>query len=142
MKQKTLTKAIRRSFVIGALLGLGIQFNALAADEDEESVEKLDKIEVVGSRIKRTDMEGVSPVASYDREDLEVSGHNTLQDFVRTLTITSGNTADDNNNSFANGTSTINLRGLGNNATLVLYISTTKLLVRKYSTCWSIVNKK
>jgi outer membrane receptor for ferrienterochelin and colicin len=92
----------------------------MAEDDKDENVEKLDKIEVVGSRIKRTDIEGVSPVLTVTREELEISGHNTIQDFIRTLTITSGNTGDDNNNSFASGTSTINLRGLGNNATLVL----------------------
>jgi len=121
MKYKNLTLAIKRSLLLGMLTTIILQSNVLAAeDEKDESVAKLDKIKVVGSRIKRTDIEGVSPVLSVDRDELERSGHNTLQDFIRTLTITSGNTGDDNNNSFANGTSTINLRGLGNNATLVL----------------------
>ncbi len=111
-----------RSMLLGWLCMLAVSGPALAQNDndDGENVADQDTIVIIGSRIKRTDMEGVSPVAQFSREQLEISGHNSLQDFIRTLTFTNGNTADDNNNSFANGTSTFNLRGLGNNATLVL----------------------
>ena len=87
--------------------------------EEGESVE-LDRVIVTGSRIKRTDLEGVSPVFTIAREDLIESGYNSIQDYVRTLTLTATNNADDFGNSFANNTSTVNLRGLGGSATLVL----------------------
>jgi outer membrane receptor for ferrienterochelin and colicin len=82
--------------------------------------ETLNTLTITGSPIKQTILEGASPIKSVSREELTNSGHNTLQDFFRTLTISAANNADDNNNSFANGTSTLNLRGLGGNATLVL----------------------
>jgi len=122
MKQKLLTANISR-----LLKGLG--YSALLAtqvqaqqtnNDNEEDVAEQGTIKVVGSRIRTTDLEGVSPVVVIGRDELEMSGHNTIQDFVRTLTISSANVGDDNNNSFANGTSSLNLRGLGLNATLVL----------------------
>lgn len=115
MKFKKLYQAV----TLG-LMGLSGMNLAYAQPDNNEEVEEQSRIKVVGSRIKRTDIEGVSPVAIINREDLEVSGHNTIQDYVRTLTMSSANIGDDNNNSFANGTSSLNLRGLGVNATLVL----------------------
>lgn len=111
-----IAKAVKIALYSGLAASLSVGAPAFAAEEDEKG----ETIKVTGSRIKRTDVEGVSPVQTYTKEDLDLSGHNTIQDFIRTLTTSNGNTGDDNNNSFANGTSTVNLRGLGNNATLVL----------------------
>ena len=106
------------------LAGCGLLFQVQAQDpnteNEENDVEEQTTMKVVGSRINTVDLEGVSPVVTISREELELSGHNTIQDYVRTLTISSANIGDDNNNSFANGTSSINFRGLGLNATLVL----------------------
>ncbi|MCF6318420.1 MAG: TonB-dependent receptor [Proteobacteria bacterium] len=122
MKRNPIASAIKIALYSGLIASVAFTGVASAQgnETDDESVEKLEKTVVTGSRIKRTDLEGVSPVVTVTRDELVASGHNTLQDFVRTLTIASGNNADDNNNSFANGTSTLNLRGLGGNATLVL----------------------
>ena len=117
MKRKHLYRAISSS-LFGLLCLSGGAYAQSAQQGDD--VEEQSTIKVVGSRIKRTDIEGPSPVTIINREDLEISGHNTIQDYVRTLTISSANIGDDNNNSFANGTSSLNLRGLGINATLVL----------------------
>jgi outer membrane receptor protein involved in Fe transport len=91
-----------------------------AQDDADEEKAQLDRVTVTGSRISRSDVEGVAPVLTITRDELVASGHNTLQDYVRTLTVAQANNGDDYNNSFANGTSTINLRGLGGNATLLL----------------------
>jgi iron complex outermembrane receptor protein len=119
MKKNKLTHSITL-----LLTGCGLMFNASAqnpsTEDENKEVDEQSTIKVVGSRIRTTDLEGVSPVVTISREELEMSGHNTIQDYVRTLTISSANIGDDNNNSFANGTSSINFRGLGLNATLVL----------------------
>lgn len=121
MKKNKLSFAIKRLVAgMGATLFLASPSLAQTDPDDNAQVEEQGTIKVVGSRIRTTDLEGVSPVVVFGREDLEISGHNTIQDFVRTLTISSANIGDDNNNSFANGTSSLNLRGLGINATLVL----------------------
>jgi outer membrane receptor protein involved in Fe transport len=120
IKRNPIASAIKTALYSSLVASVALSGVTFAQDSEDGDKENLDRLTVTGSRIKRTDLEGVSPVVSVTREELTSSGHNTLQDFVRTLTISAANNADDNNNSFANGTSTLNLRGLGGNATLVL----------------------
>ena len=123
MKKTKLSSEITRlirGVGYSVILATQVQAQQTGSENDETQVEDQGTIKVVGSRIRTTDLEGVSPVVIFGRDELEMSGHNTIQDFVRTLTISSANVGDDNNNSFANGTSSLNLRGLGLNATLVL----------------------
>ena len=54
---------------------------------ERDRVENIEKIKVTGSRIKRIDMEGPSPVIIYNKEDLENSGYSTAGDFLRDTTV-------------------------------------------------------
>lgn len=92
-----------------------------AGDEEKELV-VLEKFEVVGSRIKRIDTETVSPVVKVHSRDLSLTGFATVGDALRSLPFNGGQaqTPADSGNSFTPGASTINLRGLGNNNSLVL----------------------
>lgn len=91
---------------------------AYAADE-----EAAERVEVVGSHIKRTDIEGPLPVQTIDRDTIEKSGYNNLQQLLVRLP-TAGNgtfsTRGNNQDSTANGAAAVSLRGLGADATLVL----------------------
>ena len=68
---------------------------------------KLEAVEVLGSRIRRTDIDGPSPVSTYDLDDIRGSGALNLADFLRTIPQTyngagSGrNSAPDDLNMFA-----------------------------------------
>jgi iron complex outermembrane receptor protein len=78
-------------------------------------------VEVVGSRIKRLDAETVAPVHSITQEEISVAGHQTLGEFTRTLPFSSSTTVDPQfGTGFASGATSLNLRGLGVNSTLVL----------------------
>jgi outer membrane receptor for ferrienterochelin and colicin len=82
------------------------------------------EIVVTGSRIARSsDLESPSPVLTVDREAIENSGYNNLQQLLNELP-SSGNgtfsTRNNNQDSTANGGAAISLRGLGADATLVL----------------------
>jgi len=92
-----------------------------AGDEEKELV-VLEKFEVVGSRIKRIDTETVSPVVKVHSRDLSLTGFATVGDALRSLPFNGGQaqTPADSGTSFTPGVSTINLRGLGNNNSLVL----------------------
>lgn len=86
----------------------------------EASVER---IEVTGSRIKRTDIEGPSPIQSISKDDIANMGFDNLQQLLERMPAngagafsTRGNSQD----STANGGASISLRGLGPDATLVL----------------------
>lgn len=91
--------------------------NIMAADESVE------RIQVTGSHIKRTDMEGPSPVTMITEEDISNSGATDLIGLFSKLPIsgqgtfsTQANSSDDT----ANGGSSVSLRGLGADSTLIL----------------------
>ena len=92
-----------------------------AATQEGDDVQ-LERFEVTGSRIKRIDMETPQPVVAITRRDFEATGFSTVGDALRALPMVSGQslTSIDGGTSFTPGTSSINLRGLGNNNTLVL----------------------
>lgn len=81
----------------------------------------LDGVVVTGSRIKRTEIEGPSPVTVITTEQLEREGFTTVYDALSTLTQASGSTQNELfQNGFTPNASVINLRGLGPGRTLLL----------------------
>lgn len=83
----------------------------------------IEHIEIIGSLIKRTDLEGPSPVTSISAEDIANTGVTDLISLFTKLPIsgqgtfsTQGNSSDDT----ANGGSSVSLRGLGADSTLIL----------------------
>ena len=89
---------------------------------DKASSKTLDTVTVVGSRIKRADIETASPVQIISREELDREGHQSVSDMLQTLT--QGTTGDFTGDYFVNGftpnAQTINLRAIGPGYTLVL----------------------
>ncbi|MCW8109413.1 TonB-dependent receptor [Alteromonas ponticola] len=88
--------------------------------QEEENIEK---IRVTGSMIKRTDMEGPSPITSIDASEIANTGVTDLIGLFAKMPIsgqgtfsTQGNSSDDT----ANGGSSVSLRGLGADSTLIL----------------------
>ncbi len=94
---------------------------AFAQDSDED-LEELEGFIVTGSRIPQLDLQTVNPVLRLDAEAIEDTGFTTIGDAVRSLPFNNGQalTPTDSGTSFTSGVSTANLRGLGNNNTLVL----------------------
>ncbi len=97
-----------------------------AEDEDEDETADqtttLDTVTVVGSRIKRSEIEGPSPVVVISREDFEREGFQTVGDALQTLTqnTTASFTGDLAVNGFTPNAQVVNLRGLGPGYTLTL----------------------
>lgn len=102
-------------------LFLVASLGAAAATAAEEIIE-LEPITVVGSRLESTDINTPSPVLALDRAEIDVRGYLTIGDLVRNLPFNSGNTigVEGAATGFSSGSASINLRGLGNNNTLVL----------------------
>ena len=75
---KSILMLLQRILMLTPLIFLSFQVQA----EDEEGMEK---ISVIGSHIKRTDMEGSSPVLIIDREQIELSGRHSVADVLRDL---------------------------------------------------------
>ena len=110
-------KSIRLALMLGAAATASVSTYAFSAEEEAEEVER---IEVTGSRIKRTDMEGALPVTVIDRAQIELSGESSVADLLRNTTFNSSGSFRPQSGSSAQGVSSINLRGIGADRTLVL----------------------
>jgi iron complex outermembrane receptor protein len=84
-----------------------------------ENATTLDRIEVTGSRIKRTDIETSQPVFSLTREDIAAQGLTSVGDVIQNIT-SNGSTLNSTFNNGGNGETRVSLRNLGSNRTLVL----------------------
>jgi len=86
----------------------------------ETNVE-LEKIEVTGTYIKRSDVEPAENVQIITAQDIKQSGQETVADFLRNINSVFGNSINESfSNSFAPGAAMIGLRGLSQKDTLVL----------------------
>lgn len=114
-----LALAIKTALLTGLLTGSALSKSAIAQEQDLVP-EKLERIEVTGSRIKRTDMEGVAPVTVISAEEIELSGFSNVEELLQASVANAGRTIEGNESSWTQGATTINLRGMGANRTLVL----------------------
>lgn len=117
MNQTELVRSVRTAL----LAGLAVSFTAplFAAEGDAE--ETLKEVEVLGSRIKRSDTETASPVLIIDAATLERSGAATIGDVLQELPAIAGAATNPSvNNGGGDGRSTVSLRGLGEQRTLLL----------------------
>ncbi|WP_394227748.1 TonB-dependent receptor domain-containing protein [Pseudoalteromonas spongiae] len=118
MLNNKLAKAVRLAIAFGGASTAVFAANANAAEE-QQAAEQVERIEVTGSRIKRTDMEGASPVTVMTAEEIKLSGYSRVEDILNQLPqIEAAETSFLANG--ATGTATLDLRGLGSNRTLVL----------------------
>ncbi|MDA7788882.1 TonB-dependent receptor [Gammaproteobacteria bacterium] len=88
--------------------------------QDKDSVEE---VIVTGSYLKGSAVDGASPVEIISRDTIENLGATTIADIIRNMAIDSGseNNADSFTAGSTQGSSSVNLRGLGLSSTLVLF---------------------
>lgn len=99
----------------------GVLWPGVSLAQQAPVPQKVEKIDVTGSNIKRVDAEGPAPVQIITRQDIERSGQTTVGEVLRNLPINSAASYDDNfTGSFARGSSGVSLRGLGQKSTLTL----------------------
>ncbi len=128
----------RRCLAMAIVAGLAVSAAAFSASaqsttqdaadtSDTKPVQTLDKVEVTGSRIKRAEIEGPSPVVMITAEDIKKQGYSTIGEALRTLTVNSGaNVAGESPDNYLNLSNTqpdaafLNLRGMGVGYQLIL----------------------
>jgi len=108
-----------KSHVATVGLALCAAVGFAAQTEAQSSVEE---VLVTGSYIKSTASDGASPVEVISRDDISNSGAFTVGELTAKLSVNSGseNQADAFTSGETQGTSNVNLRGLGLGSTLVL----------------------
>lgn len=84
-----------------------------------QEAQKLERIQITGSSIKRVESETALPVTVISRDAIEKSGAVNVEDILRRLSVNSAQLSDSTQGA-GYATSNANLRGLGANSTLVL----------------------
>lgn len=110
------------TIVIPALTGL-LLASTLTAHSQSRDPQKLDRVEVTGSSIKRIDAETALPVQVLTREDIARTGATNVEQLLQTISSISssgGNTASAVSGATTGGISSISMRGLTSLRTLVL----------------------
>jgi iron complex outermembrane recepter protein len=104
-----------------AVIGIALLATpAIAQDQPaEEEAEAVGTITVTGSRVARPNAESASPITSVGSEDIKEFGATKIEDLSNSLPqVFAGQSSGVSNG--ADGTATVNLRGLGSNRTVVL----------------------
>ena len=120
MKERNpIQDAVRYALTAGVAASFA-SIPSMAFAQDDEDVAEQGLIEVTGSRIKRVDIEGPSPVAIITRADIENSGNISVADVLRQSSYNQHGSFRQSSGSSAQSQATISLRGLGATRTLVL----------------------
>jgi len=113
---------------VAAASSLVFSAQVFAQDEDaavdqataQDSAD-LGKLEVTGSRIKRLDVEGPSPIVVVTRDEIEERGFSTVYEALENLSQNTGTLQPEAyTNQFTPNAQTLSLRSLGGGRTLVL----------------------
>ncbi|AZQ83450.1 TonB-dependent receptor [Colwellia sp. Arc7-635] len=113
-----IANAVRIAMVFGAA---STAFATTAAEQSTaDEMKNVERISVTGSRIKRTDLEGSIPVTVIDRAAIDFSGQTSVSDLLRNTSFNAAGSFRPQSGSSAQGTSSVNLRGLGAERSLIL----------------------
>jgi len=117
------SKLKQLSFALAPIIGAGVALTVASAPAYAQQAQKIEKIEVTGSNIKRVEGEGPSAIVVITREDIEKSGATNAYELLNL--VAANNSAG--NVSIANtigaltfSANTASLRGLQGGRTLVL----------------------
>src|SRR5690606_1630777 len=87
-KVTALRIAIVHALAATALVGGAAYAQDTAApDQQQPATTELDRIQVTGSRILRTETETASPVQTIQREEIDRTGKKTIGEYLQTLTV-------------------------------------------------------
>jgi iron complex outermembrane receptor protein len=124
MTETPISRSIRRLFAGGGAAGLALAalpILPLPAQAQEAAPKPIQRVEITGSNIRRSEAETASSVITMNRADIERSGKSTVAEIIQTLAVDNqGSVPTSFGNGFAAGASGVSLRGLGAASTLVL----------------------
>jgi len=115
MQKKLITCAIH------AAIFTSLVSTSVYAGAEEQETEEVERISVTGSKIKRADFEGVAPLTVITSVEIEASGLTSIADVLESSIANAGSSFNgDEASGYTTGASSVNLRGMGANRTLVL----------------------
>lgn len=106
--EKTIVHLVRTALAVLA----GVTASTVYAQEVKVD-EKIQRVEVTGSNIKRLQIEGASPITVLNKEQILRSGAASVLEVLRDVTAAGGNGGEYNGgNDFRNGAASVTLRGM------------------------------
>ena len=91
------------------------------SSDDDSEVVKLEKVVVTGSRIKRSQVEGASPLIVITKQDMQNNGYRNLTEALQSLPFASDDTQNEQQtNTFTPNASELDLRRFGPGRVLIL----------------------
>ena len=126
-----LAEAVKFGLVAGfttiAFAGVASAQTTTTSDEDNNqttesttTAKSVGKVTVTGSRLKRADVEGATPVTIMTKTDLDQTGKTSVADVLRDVPAASAGNYRPQSGSSAATLATVDLGGLGSDRTLVL----------------------
>lgn len=112
--------AIALAVSSASVLASGFSGSVFAQEEEAADAAKLEVVTVTGSRIRRPDLDGASPVTVINRQELLATGITDVGDLIQSLPSMSGSPIGTTTNNGGNGSVQVDLRGLGAVRTLTL----------------------
>ncbi|MDN4052955.1 TonB-dependent receptor [Massilia sp. YIM B02763] len=123
LHETSIARTIRRLFAGGGAVGMALLALPAPAQEAAQTAgaRPIQRVEITGSNIRRSEAETASSVITVNRADIERSGKNTVAELLQDLAVNNAGAVPTTfGNGFAAGASGVSLRGLGANSTLVL----------------------
>lgn len=93
---------------------------AAATTEAQPEVQEMAAMQVTGSRIKRAEIEGPSPVTVITAQQIEAEGHGTVFEALESLVMAGGSVETELSGGFSANAHPLNMRGLGPGRSLLL----------------------
>jgi outer membrane receptor protein involved in Fe transport len=106
----------RKTCVIATEIAISLMAAPLAF---AQSAEKVEKLEITGTRVPSPNVESVSPIAVISADDIKLEGVRNVENLLNNLPQVFADQGGNVSNG-ASGTATVNLRNLGADRTLVL----------------------
>jgi iron complex outermembrane receptor protein len=123
LTETSIARAVRRLCAGGGAIGLVLLAWPAAAQDTTPpaGARPVQRVEITGSNIRRSEAETASSVITVNRADIERSGKSTVAELLQDLAVDNqGSVPTSFGNGFAAGASGVSLRGLGAASTLVL----------------------
>jgi iron complex outermembrane receptor protein len=119
MAHLKLKRAVRLALATSAATSAMYGATAAAQDQEQTGDETISTVVVTGSRISSPNLESISPVTAITSEDMGLTGKVRVEDIINQLPQAFAAQGSNISNG-ADGTASVDLRGLGVNRTLVL----------------------
>jgi len=113
----------RTKICTGLLIAIGSGSFAMTGSAFAQDTTGVQRVEIIGSSIKRVDTESDAPITTISREEIAKTGATSVEELLRSVTAaqSGGSTAAASaSGATTGGISTVSLRGLGPSRTLVL----------------------